>query len=606
MSIVVIGVNHRTGPLSLLERLAIAPDDLRQGHRRPGRSRQHPRGRRAQHVQPHRGLRRRRALPRRLRRHPRLLLRARQPAPRRAAPAPLQPARRGRGRAPVRGRRRARLGRARRERDPRSGARRRGRSPQDEGGAAPTLNLLFRHALETSASGPAPRPRSAAATASVSHAAVEMATERLGALAGRSVLVVGAGEMGEGVAAALRQRRRRIDIIVANRTPRARQPTSPSASAARSSASTSVGDALAARRRRAHVHRRPARSSSTRDDRRGARAGAERPLLDRRHRRAAQRRPRGRRAAPASPLLDLDDLRDWAAEGIALRAGEADHVRAIVAEEVERFAHRGRRPARPRRSSPQLHERAEQIRRPSSSASPAGSPTLDDAERDAVEALTRAIVAKLLHRPVGAAAGRRRHAARASATPPPCATCSTWLTDGRPPADALRLATRGSPQARTQAAGRRRRAAAAPPGCDVELVLVETTGDRRQDVPLHTIGGQGVFVKEVQQAVLDGRADLAVHSAKDLPVDAADGADDRRVLRSAAIAADALVGRSARRARPRARRSPPVRCAGGPSSPRRARTSRSSSCAATSQTRLSKVPDGGAIVMAVAALRCSG
>ena len=58
---------------------------------------------------------------------------------------------------------------------------------------------------------------------------------------------------------------------------------------------------------------------------------------------------------------------------------------------------------------------------------------------------------------------------------------------------------------------------AAHPGLEVELVLVETTGDRRQDVPLHVIGGQGVFVKEVQQAVLDGRADLAVHSAKDLP-----------------------------------------------------------------------------------------
>ena len=46
---------------------------------------------------------------------------------------------------------------------------------------------------------------------------------------------------------------------------------------------------------------------------------------------------------------------------------------------------------------------------------------------------------------------------------------------------------------------------------------METTGDQRHDVPLHVIGGQGVFVKEVQQAVLDGRADLAVHSAKDLP-----------------------------------------------------------------------------------------
>ena len=59
-------------------------------------------------------------------------------------------------------------------------------------------------------------------------------------------------------------------------------------------------------------------------------------------------------------------------------------------------------------------------------------------------------------------------------------------------------------------------------------MLVETTGDRRQDVPLHVIGGQGVFVKEVQQAVLDGRADAAVHSAKDLPSAPHAGLVDRR------------------------------------------------------------------------------
>ncbi len=77
---------------------------------------------------------------------------------------------------------------------------------------------------------------------------------------------------------------------------------------------------------------------------------------------------------------------------------------------------------------------------------------------------------------------------------------------------AIRLATRGSPLARWQAEW-----VAAALGGDAELVLVETAGDRRQDVPLTAIGGQGVFVKEVQAAVLDGRADAAVHSAKDLP-----------------------------------------------------------------------------------------
>jgi hydroxymethylbilane synthase len=54
-------------------------------------------------------------------------------------------------------------------------------------------------------------------------------------------------------------------------------------------------------------------------------------------------------------------------------------------------------------------------------------------------------------------------------------------------------------------------------GLEVELVIVRTRGDEAADVPIDRIGGQGAFVKEVQVAVLDGRADLAVHSAKDLP-----------------------------------------------------------------------------------------
>jgi hydroxymethylbilane synthase len=76
----------------------------------------------------------------------------------------------------------------------------------------------------------------------------------------------------------------------------------------------------------------------------------------------------------------------------------------------------------------------------------------------------------------------------------------------------LRVATRGSELARWQAAR-----VATLLGDDVELVIVTTTGDARTDVPIHALGGTGVFVKEVQQAVLEGRADVAVHSAKDLP-----------------------------------------------------------------------------------------
>ncbi len=86
----------------------------------------------------------------------------------------------------------------------------------------------------------------------------------------------------------------------------------------------------------------------------------------------------------------------------------------------------------------------------------------------------------------------------------------------------LRLATRNSPLALTQAhftADVLRESA----GVDIEIIEVETTGDRRTDVSLASVGGQGVFAVEIQDAVLRGEADVAVHSAKDLPSRTPDG-----------------------------------------------------------------------------------
>jgi hydroxymethylbilane synthase len=102
--------------------------------------------------------------------------------------------------------------------------------------------------------------------------------------------------------------------------------------------------------------------------------------------------------------------------------------------------------------------------------------------------------------------------------------------------DRLRVATRGSELARRQTD-----LVVARLAVDAEIVVVTTTGDRRTDMPIHALGGTGVFVKEVQDAVLDGRADVAVHSAKDLPSVTAPG------LRLAAVPErgdprDALVG----------------------------------------------------------------
>jgi len=105
----------------------------------------------------------------------------------------------------------------------------------------------------------------------------------------------------------------------------------------------------------------------------------------------------------------------------------------------------------------------------------------------------------------------------------------------------VRIATRGSPLARWQA--ERVAELLRAQGCDddVDLVIVETTGDRRVDTPIHEMGGTGVFVTEVRHAVLDGRADLAVHSAKDLPSEEIDGLTIAAVPERA-DARDALVG----------------------------------------------------------------
>ena len=103
----------------------------------------------------------------------------------------------------------------------------------------------------------------------------------------------------------------------------------------------------------------------------------------------------------------------------------------------------------------------------------------------------------------------------------------------------IRAATRASPLARWQAeyiAG-----LLAANHIEVELCPVSTAGDRDKTTPLHQIGGKGVFVKEVQAAVLDGRADIAVHSAKDLPALTPDGLTIAAVP-PRADARDALVG----------------------------------------------------------------
>ena len=105
----------------------------------------------------------------------------------------------------------------------------------------------------------------------------------------------------------------------------------------------------------------------------------------------------------------------------------------------------------------------------------------------------------------------------------------------------LRVATRGSALARWQADHVVFLLHKVDPTIEAELVVVETSGDRRRDVPIWQLGGKGAFVKEVQAAVLDGRADLAVHSAKDLPSATPHGLVIAAVPERADVR-DALVG----------------------------------------------------------------
>lgn len=264
---------------------------------------------------------------------------------------------------------------------------------QVEGGARTTLNLLFRHALET---GKRARTETAISrsTASVSHAAVEMAHERLGSLAGRRVLVLGAGGMGEGVAVAL-VGAGATDIRVTNRTHERAVEL-----AARVGGTVVPYDDLTSLVADTDVLLTCSRSGTVIVDAAmvaAARGERHDPLLV-----VDIAVPRNVDSAvgslPGVTLLDLDDLRDWAARGLAQRAHEADHVRRIVGEEVERF----HVDVTSRQAAPlvaRLHEHADEIRRSELERFAQRLAGLGPTERAAVEALTKGIVAKLLHQP---------------------------------------------------------------------------------------------------------------------------------------------------------------------------------------------------------------
>jgi hydroxymethylbilane synthase len=93
------------------------------------------------------------------------------------------------------------------------------------------------------------------------------------------------------------------------------------------------------------------------------------------------------------------------------------------------------------------------------------------------------------------------------------------------PTKTVRIGTRGSPLALAQAYETRERLAAAHrrPLDDFEIVIIKVMGDQILDRPLSEAGGKGLFTKEIEQALLDGSIDLAVHSSKDMPTVLPDG-----------------------------------------------------------------------------------
>ncbi len=125
------------------------------------------------------------------------------------------------------------------------------------------------------------------------------------------------------------------------------------------------------------------------------------------------------------------------------------------------------------------------------------------------------------------------------------------------PQASLRIGSRGSPLALAQAEETKRRLLALRPGLAVEIVVIRTTGDRVRDRPLAEVGGKGLFTKELEEALLGGGIDLAVHSCKDMPtwlpdglcigailprVDPRDALIAREVTRLADLPAGAVVG----------------------------------------------------------------
>jgi glutamyl-tRNA reductase len=264
-----------------------------------------------------------------------------------------------------------------------------------EGTAGAVLSIVFRHAVETGK-----RVRSETAisrgTTSLSQAAVALAAERLGSLVGVTTLVIGAGEMGEAMAQALAGTLESGTLLVANRT-WSRANELAARCGGRAIGWSDLPDALAA----ADVV-----LASTGSPGILLTASDLQPIMADRPDQALLivdiAVPRdidpGVGEIPGVTLLDMEDLSAFAAKGMDSRRQEIPRAQAIVVEEVTRYDDLvTQRNAAPLVAA--LHDRAEAIRMAELHRFARRLGRLDDADMRAVEALSRGIVAKLLHDP---------------------------------------------------------------------------------------------------------------------------------------------------------------------------------------------------------------
>ena len=262
-----------------------------------------------------------------------------------------------------------------------------------QGTSRSTLNLLFRYALE---SGKRARTETgiSRSTASVAHAAVEMSEEILGTLKGKRVLVVGAGEMGEGVAGAL-SRAGTDSITVLNRT-----ISRAEALAQKIGANVSDFGNLESELITADVVLACTGAGGVIIDHElmvRVRQGVSTPLLV-----VDIALPRDVAASvaelPGVTLRDLDHLSDWAQRGIDKRASEVGQVRQIIGEEVDRFLlDQTQRQAAPLVA--QLREVVESIRRAELERFDSALSAMTPEQRELVESVSHGIVNKMLHAP---------------------------------------------------------------------------------------------------------------------------------------------------------------------------------------------------------------